>query len=185
MNYENMSVAVIQIPEEVKENGRLVAEAESTYYGRDYETEVIQLMVDWAFSEYCVRNRLWHEWQDDDDGVFTCEARGTGQLLTVAVHGIYAGKDFDESREGLRTSFHYVHTNPQIDVHVLVRYDGKQCFIYGGAAAEHIKRKADVYELRPMVLNLPADRIPVDANLLAIGLMQTDEEQHPLDGLLD
>lgn len=186
MNYENMSVAVIQIPEEVKENGRIVAEARSSMNKTSYEDEITYLMCDWAFSEWCVRNRLWHEWTGDDEHCeFTCEARGTGQIIGVAVHSVFAGMDFDEAIEGIRTTFYFVHTNPQVDVHVLVRYDGKQCFIYGGAHAEHIKRKGDIWELRPMVLNLPADRIPVDANLLAIGLMQTDEEQHPLDGLLD
>ena len=186
MTRENLAVAVIKITDEVKENARAVAEAFAMYNELDYEDCFIYLICEFGFSEWCVRNRLWHEWNTDTDfGNFTCETRDNGRMIGVHVHALWAGSDFDPATEGIRCKFYDVHTNPQVDLHVLARYDGDHVHIYGGAAGEQIKQNGDIYELRPMVLNLPAEQIPVPADLLAVGLMQTEDEQYPLDGLLD
>ena len=186
MKHENMSVAVIKIPEHVKEMGAELAEAHAALFDDlSYERAVTELMCDWAFSEWLVRNRIYHEWDSEFGNEFTCEAMYTGQLIGVKIHSIYAGEDFDPATEGIRTPFYDVHTNTDIDCHVLVRYDGENAYIYGCAAAEHIKQKANIWELRPMILQLEADALPVGADLLLAGLGRTEEEQHPLDGLLD
>ena len=186
MNSDNLAVACIKITDEVRDNARAVAEAFAMYNELEYEACFVELICEFGFSEWCVRNRLWHQWNlEATFGNFTCETRDNGRLIGVHVHALYAGADFDPNTEGIRATFYDIHTNPQVELHVLARYDGQHVHIYGGAAAAHIKEQGDIYELRPMVLNLPAVEIPVPADLLVVGLMQTDEEQHPLGGLLD
>lgn len=178
-----MHIAVINIPEHVKHLGKEVATSLAAYSPEPYETIVTNLMCEWAVSKHLCSRGLHHEWGGYPGAGFTSRMKLVGAELTFKVVSQYSDGGFNAAVDGIRIS-HYDIVLDDVDFYVCTGYDGTAVYIVGTAAGSFIQRAADVFEKRPLIYNLPAERVPNTVEFFAERLQEAGEKQIPLDGFL-
>lgn len=177
-----MCMAVVHIPDHVKHLGKKVAESLAAYSPEPYEKIVTDLMCEWAVSKHLCSHNLYHEWGGYPGSGFTGLMRIAGAEMRFKVSTVFA-ETFDTTSDGIRVS-HYDLVLDDVDFYICTGYDGKVVYIVGTAAGSFITRAADIFEHRPKVYNLPAERVPNTIEFFKERLQESEGYQVPLDGFL-
>lgn len=159
--------------------------------GQDYEAHVTALTTEWAFSKWLLSKNVFHEWNQtiglgfSCESTFSCKRPFARQLIGVHVSAVYSNCGFNTADDGIRVSNHYLSKYRDVAWYVCSGYDGQRVYIAGAAQPDYIRRNADIFEIWPMIYNLPADRLQVPANEFLRWLSGSMVKGQPLGGFLD
>ena len=157
------------------------------FKGRSYTAAdvALHLIGQWAFSRWCVNNRIYHQWcYSDSPNDFTCEGSTTGQLFGVCCIPFEAGWNFNEATDGIRISrYRWMHEEC-VTFYLCMRFDGSKVHFYGASEWTDFA-DANIFAMRPTVYEVPVDELAWTTDQLLEVLRDTDEQQTILESVFE
>ena len=191
---ESGRAEIITVPKAVR--GRINSKAKQLaefgqrtkgFKGRSYTAAdvALHLIGQWAFSRWCVNNRIYHQWSySESPNDFTCEGSTTGQLFGVCCIPFEAGWNFNEATDGIRISrYRWMHEEC-VTFYLCMRFDGSKVHFYGASEWTDFA-DANIFAMRPTVYEVPVDELAWTTDQLLEVLRDTDEQQTILEGVFE
>ena len=177
------------VPEQVrfkaKEYAQKHCESSSSFAGRNrmFTDLLLDCVCGWAFSKWCTQNNIWHEcnYSDANDADVIVEDTTLG-LSSFVISSRFAGGGIDPSREGVRIT-NWRLENEDVDFYLSASFDSRTVTFYGLAEKKSIQNNQYVWDLRPLVYDMPADHMTGTMRLFTEACRKTEEKQEVFGGL--
>ena len=183
---QNPDLVYVFVPEWVRTNAKIYAEKNKVqdpyhnYAGRSrsFSAMLLDCICGWAFSKWCTQMKIWHEcnYCDDNDVDVIVEDHTLGLSKFIICGRFASDLGLYPGIEGIRIS-NYRLEKEDTDFYLSDSFDGQTVTFYGLAEKRSIQQPMYVWDMRPMIFDMPAEDFAGSMDLFKIACKKTDEKQ--------